>query len=303
MKVLVTGATGFVGRWLTRELEAAGHEVVATPSSAALDIADLDGVRALIHGSRPDVIAHLAAVASSRDTNGDPARAVRTNVGGTVAITEAARTASRPPALLVVSSADVYAAPRPTDPPLPESAQVAPRHPYGMLKLAQEAVAISAARRHDLRLVIVRPFNHVGPGQHAATAVNSFAERIAAVRRGEADELAVGNIEVERDIGDVRDYVVAYRLIMEALMAGKIGRPEGIYNVATGAPVSLRHVIDELCALAGVQPRIAVDPELVRDDDPPLIAGDAGLLRRTVGWEPRIELRTTLADILAQHTE
>jgi GDP-4-dehydro-6-deoxy-D-mannose reductase len=299
MKVLVTGATGFVGQWLTRELRDAGHDLATAPGSAELDIADLPAVRALVDDSRPDVIAHLAAVASSHDASRDPGRAIRTNVGGTVAVTEAARTSRATPALLVISSAEVYAPPGEGDAPLDEDAPLAPRHPYGMLKLAQESVAVAAARRHELPMVVLRPFNHVGPGQPPTTAVASFATRIAAVRRGETEELAVGNIDVERDIGDVRDYVVAYRLIAEELVAGRLGRPPAVFNVATGSAVSLRWVIDELCRLASVTPRIVVDSDLVRPDDPPRIVGSAERLRGAIGWQPRIELAATLADVLA----
>jgi len=299
MKVLVTGATGFVGQWLTRELRDAGHDVAPAPGSAELDIADVPAVRALVDDTRPEVIAHLAAVASSRDASRDPGRALRTNVGGTVAVTEAARTSPAAPALLVISSGEVYAPPGEGDTPLDEDAALAPGNAYGMLKLAQESVALAAARRHELRTVVMRPFNHVGPGQAPTTAVASFATRIAAVRRGETEELAVGNIDVERDIGDVRDYVVAYRLIAEALVAGHLGQLPTVFNVATGTAVSLRWVIDELCRLASVTPRIVVDPDLVRADDPPRIVGSAERLRGAIGWRPRIDLAATLADVLA----
>lgn len=301
MKVLVTGATGFVGGWLMRELVGAGHDVTPAPGSAELDIANMAGVRSLVADVRPDVIAHLAAVTSGHEASRDPGRAVRTIVGGTVAVTEAARLAGVPPALLVVSSAEVYATPAQDDPPLTEGSPLAPRSEYGMLKLAAEAVAIAAAQRHDLPMVVVRPFNHVGPGQPPRSAVAAFAEQIAAVRDGSEHELAVGTIDVERDIGDVRDYVVAYRLLMEALAAGELGRPPGIFNVSTGRAVSLRWVIGELCRLASVSPDLVVVPALVRRDDPPRIVGDASLLGLTIDWQPSTELSATLADVLAQH--
>lgn len=301
MKVLVTGATGFVGRWLTQDLRGAGHQVMAAPSSAELDIADLAGVKRLVDETAPDVIAHLAAVISGRMGGHDSGRAVRTNIGGTIAIAEAARTADERPGLLIISSSAVYAVPSAAEPPLDEHAPIGPRNEYGLLKLAQESVAIAAAIRDDLPMVVVRPFNHVGPDQPPTAVVASFVEQILAIRRGESAQLSAGNIDVERDFGDVRDYAVAYRLIMEELVAGRLGRPPAVFNVATGRAVSLRSIIDELSRLASVDPKIVVDPDLLRADDAPRFIGDAALLRRTIGWQPRIELGDTLAEMLASH--
>jgi GDP-4-dehydro-6-deoxy-D-mannose reductase len=301
MRVLVTGASGFVGRWLTHELRDAGHQVIPAPGSAELDIGDLAGVKRLVADAAPDVIAHLAAVTSGRTGSHDSERAVRTNIGGTVAITEASRAAHPRPGLLIVSSAAVYAVPSPADPPLDEHAAIGPRNEYGLLKLAQESVAIAAAVRDDLSMVVVRPFNHVGPDQPPTAVVASFVDRILAIRRGESDELAAGNIDVERDFGDVRDYAVAYRLIVEELAAGRLGRPPAVFNLATGRAVSLRSIIGELSRLASVDPKIVVDPELLRADDAPRFIGDATLLRRTIGWQPSIDLADTLAEMLAGH--
>ena len=272
--------------------------MIPAPGSSELDIGDRAGVKSLVDEAAPDVIAHLAAVTSGRTGSHDSGRAVRTNVGGTVAITEAARAADPRPGLLIVSSAAVYAVPSPGDPPLDERAPIGPRNEYGLLKLAQESVAIAAAVRHDLPMVVVRPFNHVGPDQPPTAVVGSFVARILAIRRGESDELAAGNIDVERDFGDVRDYAVAYRLILEELAAGRLGRPPAVFNLATGRAVSLRSIIDELGRIASVDPKIVVDPDLLRADDAPRFIGDATLLRRTVGWEPRIELVDTLAEML-----
>lgn len=298
MRFLVTGATGFVGPWLVRELEQAGHEVVAAPSSAVLDVADRGAVERLVTAARPDAIAHLAAGAATGDTTRDPLRAIRTQVGGTLAITQAAAMAQSTPGLLLVSSAEVYAEPVAGDRALVETSALGPRTPYAMLKLAQEAIALSAGAREGLSVVVARPFNHVGPGQRPVSAVASFAERITAVRRGETDVVSVGNLDVERDIADVRDVAAAYGLLLRALASGELGQPPSIFNVATGRGVRLRSVLDQLCRIAGTSPEIRVDPGLVRADEPTRIVGDASALRAAVGWRPRISLEQTLVDVL-----
>ena len=300
MRVLVTGAGGFVGRWLMLELASAGHEPIAAPPSSELDVADAEAFGDLVRSTKPMAIAHLASRATVGDATEESAAAVRTHIGGAAAVVEAARGADRPPALLFVSSAEVYGTPGPGE-SLRESDATLPRRPYGLLKLAAESVAIAGATRAGLRLSVVRPFPHVGPGQAPVSAVASFAERVAAVRRGEASTVAVGNLDVERDIGDVRDYVRAYRLILERMDREDLSAAPDIFNLATGRGVSLRTVLEELCRLAGVNPEVRVDPELTRPDDPPRIVGDAGHLAATIGWKPERRLEETLADVLAQH--
>ena len=297
MIVLVTGATGFAGRWLSKELSRAGHHVVGTPSSTELDIGDGRAVYAFVSAHRPDAIVHLAGIASASQITEDAAAAVRTNVGGTVALTEAAAALRRRPALLIVSSAEVYRAPEGNG-AIKEQDPIGPRQSYGLLKLAQETIALAAADRHRLPLAILRPFNHVGPGQRRMSAVASFAQRIVAVKSGESQELVVGNLDIERDIGDVRDHVVAYRLVLEALVDGRLGPRPATFNVATGVAVTLRSIVERMCELADVRPRITVLPALVRADDPPRLVGDSGAVREVTGWRPSIELERTLADIL-----
>jgi len=299
VRILVTGATGFVGGWLTRELEAHGHEVVPAPASATFDIADVDAVRALIHEIAPEAVAHLAAVSFAGDARRDPGDAFRVNVGGTSALLDAVRRLPRPPVVLVAGSSEAYGPPRPEDLPLREDAPLLPSSPYGLSKLAQEAIALELAAAHDLRLVVTRSFNHVGPGQRTDFVVAALARRVLDVRRRATTSIRVGNADVRRDFTDVRDVVRAYRLLLEASAAGQLPRRRIVVNVASGRPASIRWIAEELMRLSGCSADLAVDPALVRPEDPPVIAGDAALLTRLTGWTAAIPLNRTLADILA----
>lgn len=299
MRIFVTGAIGFVGGWLHQELRAAGHEIVAAPGPHELDIANRDAlVRWFSDG--PDAVVHLAGMAFAPDAQSDPAEAFRVNVGGTVAVFEALRALGLRPPMLVTGSSEVYGIPRAEDLPLRESALVEPRQPYAVSKAAQEGVAIEAAVRWSFPVVVTRSFNHSGPGQRPVFVLPAYARRVAAVRRGASDWLSAGNIDVRRDISDVRDVVRAYRLLLEGLAEGRLGQDPVVVNVATGRAELIRSMIDQLCALAGVSPEIRVDPALVRVEDPPEIRGDATLLRELTGWRPEIPLGQTLADLLAE---
>jgi GDP-4-dehydro-6-deoxy-D-mannose reductase len=301
MRVFVTGAIGFVGCWLEKELKGHGHEVVAAPGPNVLDIADRRGLVRWLDGPAgpPDAVVHLAGMAFAPDAGNDPAEAFRVNVGGTIALFEALREMGIRPPVLVSCSADAYGTPRPEDLPLREDAPLAPNSPYALSKAAQEGAAAEASASYGFPVVVARSFNHTGPGQRPVFVVPAMAQRVLAVKRGQATTIPAGNVDVLRDLTDVRDVVVAYRLLLEAAVSGGLGGRFTVVNIASGEALTVRSVIERLCALAGVAPVIEIDESLVRADDPPEIRGDSTLIRQLVGWQPAIPLGQTLQDVLA----
>jgi len=301
MRIFVTGAIGFVGGWLAAELRGRGHEVVEAPGPDQLDIADRDSLARWFDdpSGPPDAVIHLAGMAFAPDAGQDPAEAFRVNVGGTVAVFEALREVGIRPAVLVTGSSEVYGSPRPADLPLTEQAPLCPSRPYSLSKAGQEGVAVEMSGRHGFPVVVTRSFNHTGPGQRPVFVVPAMAHRVMAVKRGQARVIPVGNLDVRRDLTDVRDVAIAYSLLIETAAAGSLADSCTIVNVASGNAIAIRSVVERLCALAGVTPVIDVDPSLVRAGDPPEIRGDASLIRQLVGWQPQIPLDQTLGDILA----
>jgi GDP-4-dehydro-6-deoxy-D-mannose reductase len=184
--------------------------------------------------------------------------------------------------------------------PLRESAPLNPRQPYAVSKAAQEGVTVEAGVRWGFPVVVTRSFNHTGPGQRRVFVVPAMTRRVLAVKRGEATVISAGNVDVRRDIGDVRDVVRAYRLLLEASVAGRLGSDPVVVDVATGRAETIRSMIEQLCALAGIAAVVEVDPALVRADDPPEIRGDTSLLTELTGWRPELALERTLADLLAE---
>src|ERR1035437_1030398 len=188
MRIFITGAIGFVGRWLEPELRNHGHEVVCALGPEVLDIADRSGLVRWLDdpAGRPDAVIHLAGMAFEPDAGSDPAEAFRVNVGGTVALFEALRELGIRPPVLVSGSADVYGDPRREALPLREDAPSAPNSPYSFSKVAQEGIAAEAATRHGFPVVVTRSFNHTGPGQRPVFVVPAMAQRGMAVERGQA---------------------------------------------------------------------------------------------------------------------
>ena len=156
------------------------------------------------------------------------------------------------------------------------------------------------ARRDGLPLVVTRSFNHTGPGQRPVFVVPALAQRVNLVRLGKAHAVAAGNLDVRRDISDVRDVVRAYRLLLERIASRGSALGPIVVNVASGQSVSIHAIAETLCRIAGVNPPITSDPALVRPGDAPEIRGDNGLLRELTGWSPTISFDRTLADILAE---
>jgi GDP-4-dehydro-6-deoxy-D-mannose reductase len=297
LRVLVTGATGFVGRHLLDALRAAGHEPIAAggphdpPPAIALDILDAGAVRRVVEGAAPQAIVHLAGQAFVPQSVADPLGTLAVNAGGTAHVLEAARAVGA--RVLVVSSAEVYGIQRPERMPLDESAVVRPGNPYAASKLAAEAYGLAWQRSFGLDVVVARPFNHIGPGQDPRFVVPSFARQLADIAAGAPAVMHVGNLEAQRDFLDVRDVAAAYVLLVANGRAGEV------YNICSGRTVAIREVLRQLITIARVAVEIRDDPERMRSSDLPILSGDATKLRAETGWEPRISLAASLRDIYA----
>lgn len=304
MRVLVTGAWGFVGRHAVRALAAAGHAVIAADQCSApndsppvagatrFDITDSKATQTLIADACPDAVLHLAGIAFVPRTAVEPGLAFKVNVNGTLHILDACLRHAPTARILVVSTAHVYGS-QTGEIPVDETAPLRPESIYAISKTAADQLALFYATRHNLPAMVARPNNHIGPGQAPQFVVAAFAAQVkAAARSATPPVIATGNLTSRRDFTDVRDVATAYRLLLER------GKPGLAYNIGSGSQVTIGDTLKILCELAGIAPRIVTDQSLVRPTDrsPSL---DLTRIRRDTDWTPAYTLRETLASILA----
>lgn len=292
-KVLITGVTGFTGRYMAVELAAHGYEVhgvsyrqpsgelpTAVSAIHCCSLNDAETLRTLLTEIRPTYIVHLAAVSFVAHTDVDAI--YNANLLGTRHLLEAVRmTSTGVEGVLLASSANVYG--NATEGVLDESAPFAPANDYAVSKAAMEYLARLYFGR--LPLIISRPFNYTGVGQ----AEQFLIPKIVAHTRRRAEVIELGNLDIARDFCDVRHVVQAYRRLLETPAA--IGET---VNICSGSAYTLEYVLEQTAALSDHRMEVRVNPTFVRSADVKNLFGSRTKLDSLIGDLPGIELRETL---------
>ena len=309
MRVLITGAGGFVGGHLVEHLltqpDLTLHAGVYLPPGQnprldgrpvvqhQADLRDADAVQALIADVRPDWVVHLAALASVPASFKDPWRTLENNIHAQVNLLQALINEDLRPRTLIVSSAEIYGAAGGRTDPLDETCPFEPANPYSVSKAAQDLLGLQYHLSHQLPIIRVRPFNHIGPHQGGGFVAADFASQIAAIEAGQREPVMyVGNLSAERDFTDVRDVVRAYALLLRQGRAGEA------YNVSSGRGYSIQYLLDTLLGYSTATIEVRQDPARMRPSDVPRRVGDYGKLHAHTGWQPTIPFEQSLLDIL-----
>lgn len=288
-RVLVTGARGFVGRYLVEHLEHSGADVTGW-GRQQVDLLDRKAVSRAMAELRPNVVYHCAGAAHVGQSFDNIADTLAANVLGTHHVLDALRHAGVNARVLITGSSLVY---RQSDRPLKEEDPTGPVTPYAVSKLAQEMLGQRGIKEDRQQVLLTRPFNHTGPRQDPTYAAPTFAQQIAMIEKGRMrPEIVVGNLEASRDLHDVRDTIRAYTTIVER------GEPGRVYNVCAGEAFKIRDVLDRLIAMSRVPVTVTVDPARYRPSDNLMLWGDRSRIERELGWKPEIPLNQTLADLL-----
>jgi GDP-4-dehydro-6-deoxy-D-mannose reductase len=310
VKVLLTGADGFVGGWLTRALLEAGHTVagvhrtegypapILTPQEhgrvewRAMELRDGASVVTALAGEW-DAVVHLAGVSSGAEARRDPGLAWEVNAAGSARLAEAlgvmVADGRAAPLLLFVSTSEVYG--QGTGALRLENDLLVPCSPYAASKVGAEVAVQEVARRTGLRVIVARPFQHTGPGQDARFVIPALAQRVRAAKHAGEATIKTGTLDVIRDLLDVRDVAAAYLALLER------GTPGETYNVATGMGYALVAVLERLQRMLGWRVKAELDPQLARPSDITHLVGDATKLRSATGWAARLTLDQTLQDL------
>ncbi len=306
-KAFITGIEGFVGTYLAidllnKEYQVTGIKLAELPVNFPkipvhqCDITDKKRLKEILAEVRPAAVFHLAAVSSVYTCEHYPETAFEINTQGTFNLFESLYELEINPKIILISSCEVYETKnqnRKSKKKLSEKSIVRASSVYALTKICTEEVADFFANRHGLRITILRPFTHTGPGQSEKFVFPSVTKQIVEIEKGERlPVIELGNIDVFRDYTDVRDMVKAYELAFLNCVPGEI------YNVTSERTYSIREGVEILIKLAQKPIEIKIDPEKVRQWGNQYLAGDSRKFRKATKWKPTIDFKTTLADLL-----
>jgi GDP-4-dehydro-6-deoxy-D-mannose reductase len=324
VRALVTGAGGFVGQWLCRELlrdgwDVHGASLTGAPAGGTLDEWQRDAVYwydadlreavevgATLDSAKPDAVFHLAAITTVQAADSNPDAAWSTNVRAATVLLDAIATrrasGTIDPVVVIIGSGEQYGA-HADGAPLREEAELRPMTLYARTKVEQESAALAHCRATGTRVVAARPFNHSGPGQPVTFLLPALVQRAREAFEAGHDTIRIGNATPVRDFLHVEDVARAY--IYLALR----GEPGEVYNVCSGVGTSIADlatmVIDSVGQSAQwragaelPEVRAVSDRALERAVDVPVLVGDPSKLRRATTWEPKHTLDMLIDDLV-----
>lgn len=307
-RILITGAGGFVGTYLIKELQSQNvgeifGAVYKSTSDISLllpsdhiiegDLTDYTFTEQLVKVVQPDIVYHLAALSVVGDSFTKALSIMNSNTTLSYNLFESLRLHAPKTKVIAICSANVYGAVIDATHPVDESTPMRPVNPYAVSKATQELLALQYYLAYGLDVILLRPFNHSGPGQTSDFVIPKLASQFAQIEKGLMPaSIQVGNLDSIRDFSDVRDMVRAYTLAAVHCHAGEI------YNIGSGVGTSIRQIIDILQSLTQSKVEIVVKDQLVRSADVPILIANCSKFVNLTHYQPQIPLNQTISDIL-----
>ena len=304
-KVLITGINGFVGKHLTDYLldnnyEVVGFDIKDTIENKIIsedikiytgDLRDEQEITTVIKNFNPNLIFHLAAQSSVKLSFENPAETLSINLIGSLNVLEAISKLQTPAKTLLITSSEIYGQLKPDQVPVTEDYPFEPVNPYAVSKAAVDLLAYQYYKTYKLPVYWARAFSHAGPFQRTVAVLSDWTFQTARIELGlSTPEIKVGNLDVTRDYTDVRDTIKAY---VDILLKGKPGQP---YNVCSGKGYHLSELLDTITSFSGKKIKVVPDPSRLRPVDIPILIGSPDRLKKDTGWQPKIDIDTTLRD-------
>lgn len=309
MNVLITGASGFIGKHLTSECVARGAKVTGWvhktplggnigPASArfeAVDLLDAAAVQAGLERTRPDWIFHLAGKSHIGESWLNPLETLQTNISAQVNLFETLRRLGMKCRIALTGSSEEYGVIDAGRVPINEDTPLKPVSPYAVSKVAQDLMGLQYFKNYGTDVVRLRLFNQTGPGRSEAFVTSAFARQFARIEAGLQEPVVhVGNLAAVRDFTDVRDSAEA---LWRSLERGEAG---DVYNICSGTGISVGGILDLLKAESGKDLRIVSDGDRFRPSDLPVVIGDGSKFKNRTGWTPRISFAQSMKDLLSE---
>jgi GDP-4-dehydro-6-deoxy-D-mannose reductase len=336
MNIIVTGAFGFVGHYTIQTLSQSHTCIALSNEKGLIDLRDVQEIKSFLFKSGQmlqnrqilkddiqadfqlnlqqrdyseslpvifDAVIHLAAQSFVPESFKNPLETYDINFVGTYNLFRALKEYGFHGKVLYVSSGDVYGLVEKDKLPIKEDYPSMPRNPYAVSKVAAEALCYQWSVTENMKFIIARPFNHIGPKQSERFVVSSLAKQVVEIELGlRKPVISIGDIDVTRDFLDVRDVVDAYQLLLEKELNHGINQNNynayKIYNICSGRETSIRTIIDLILEITGVEVKIEIDVNKLRSNEQRRMYGSRDKLENDTGWQPKLLLKQSLIDII-----
>ena len=293
-KILITGGTGFVGSYLSKHLSDKYEVFLSSRKQVAqnilhLDLKDIELTKNIFESYRFEKIFHLTSQSSVHLSFKKPFETLYDNINTTLNLLKVVSELDYEPKVILASTSEVY---KVSETELTEDSVFEPRNPYAISKIVTDYLVRNISKEFNIHSILLRLFNHTGPGQTDTFVLGSFSKQLAEMKLGLKEPIIqVGNLDVKRDFIDVRDVCRAYDLVSDDDSTGEA------YNVCSGNEYVVKELLDMLIEISGLDVKVEVDPSRLRKIDIPTFYGSYKKIKESFGWEPQIPIKQTLQDM------